>query len=81
VLVGINSRDRPGLLLDISKGLLRLELQLRHTEAAVIDERSFSIWRCEFLGMQLPDVEEIWSVLNVSLYSYVWLANDVADCR
>ena len=55
VLVGINARDRPGLLLDISKGLLRLELQLRHTEAAVVDERSISIWRCEFLGTQLPD--------------------------
>lgn len=70
VLVGINARDRPGLLLDISKGLLRLELQLRHTEAAVIGERSISIWRCEFLGTQLPDVEEIWSVLNVSRYCH-----------
>lgn len=66
VLVGINARDRPGLLLDISKGLLRLELQLRHTEAAVIDDRSVSIWRCEFLGADFPDIEEIWSVLNVS---------------
>jgi len=66
VLVGINARDRTGLLLDISRGLLRLELQLRHTEAAVIDERSISIWRCEFLGTQLPDMEEIWSVLSVS---------------
>jgi len=69
VLVGINARDRPGLLLDISKGLLRLQLQLRHTEAAVIDERSISIWRCEFLGTEIPDVEEIWSVLNVSFFS------------
>lgn len=66
VLVGINSRDRPGLLLDISKGLLRLDLQLRHTEAAVIGDRSISIWRCEYLGADLPDIEEIWSVLNVS---------------
>jgi len=67
VLVGINARDRTGLLLDISRGLLRLELQLRHTEASVIDERSISIWRCEFLGVHTPDMEEIWSVLNVSL--------------
>ena len=66
VLVGINSRDRPGLLLDISKGLLRLDLQLRHTEAAVIGDRSISIWRCEYLGADLPDIEEIWLVLNVS---------------
>jgi di/tricarboxylate transporter len=67
VLVGINSRDRPGLLLDISKGLLRLDLQLRHTEAAVIGDRSISIWRCEYLGADLPDIEEIWSVLNALL--------------
>ena len=28
VVVGINARDRPGLLLDVSKGLLQLSLQL-----------------------------------------------------
>ena len=71
VLVGISSYDRPGLLLDISKGLLRLELQLRHTEAAVIAERSISMWRCQFLGTSSLDVDEIWSVLNVSLFSYL----------
>ena len=67
VVVGIDSRDRPGLLLDISKGLLRLKLELRHTEAAVVDERSVSIWRCEVIGTDLPDLEEIWSVLNALL--------------
>jgi predicted amino acid-binding ACT domain protein len=45
VVVGINAHDRAGLLLDISKGLLRLNLQLHHTEAAVREERSLSIWR------------------------------------
>ncbi|KAL7576543.1 hypothetical protein ACA910_018037 [Epithemia clementina (nom. ined.)] len=64
VVVGINARDRSGLLLDISKGLLRLNLQIHHTEAAVVVDRSVSIWRCQVIGMDLPDVEEIWSVLN-----------------
>ena len=67
VLVGIDSKDRPGLLLDISKGLLRLNLQLRHTEAAVVDDRSLSIWRCEVMGADLPETENIWSVLNALL--------------
>ena len=67
VLVGINTRDRPGLLLDISKGLLRLNLQLRHTEAGVFGDRSNSIWRCECMEPQLPDLEEVWSILNAML--------------
>ena len=58
VVVGVDAQDRPGLLLDISKGLLRLKLQLHHTEAAVVDERSLSIWRCECMGTDLPDLEE-----------------------
>lgn len=64
VVVGINARDRTGLLLDISKSLLRFHVQLRHTEAAVVGDRSVSIWRCEVLGTDIPDIEEIWSVLN-----------------
>mmetsp|Transcript_15336 Transcript_15336/g.25557 ORF Transcript_15336/g.25557 Transcript_15336/m.25557 type:complete len:871 (-) Transcript_15336:117-2729(-) len=68
VIVGINARDRAGLLLDISKGLLRLSLQLRHTEASVVGERSLSIWRCEVVSeSDLPDLEEVWSVLNALL--------------
>mmetsp|Transcript_13946 Transcript_13946/g.31658 ORF Transcript_13946/g.31658 Transcript_13946/m.31658 type:complete len:1331 (-) Transcript_13946:148-4140(-) len=67
VVVGINAHDRAGLLLDISKGLLRLNLQLHHTEAAVILDRSVSIWRCQIIGTELPDIEEIWSVLNALL--------------
>eukprot|EP00549_Striatella_unipunctata_P022054 CAMPEP_0118726066 /NCGR_PEP_ID=MMETSP0800-20121206/33489_1 /TAXON_ID=210618 ORGANISM="Striatella unipunctata, Strain CCMP2910" /NCGR_SAMPLE_ID=MMETSP0800 /ASSEMBLY_ACC=CAM_ASM_000638 /LENGTH=1154 /DNA_ID=CAMNT_0006634835 /DNA_START=160 /DNA_END=3625 /DNA_ORIENTATION=+ len=70
VLVGVDTKDRPGLLLDISKGLLRLELELRHTEAAVLEERSISIWRCENMKKkQVIDKEEIWSVLNALLES------------
>lgn len=64
VIVGVDARDRPGLLLDISKGLLRLNLTLRHSEASVISDRSISIWRCEVIGADLPDLEEIWTVLN-----------------
>lgn len=67
VIVGINAHDRAGLLLDISKGLLRLDLMLRHTEASVVDERSLSIWRCEYMGDDLPDLEVVWTVLNALL--------------
>jgi di/tricarboxylate transporter len=67
IVVGINAHDRPGLLLDLSKGLLRLRLQLRHTEAAVLGDRSVSIWRCEVIDNELPDLEEIWSVLSALL--------------
>ncbi|KAL7454525.1 hypothetical protein ACHAWC_006139 [Mediolabrus comicus] len=49
VIVGINATDRPGLLLSISKGLHSVGLQLHHTEAAVIRNRSISVWRCEFI--------------------------------
>ena len=67
VLVGVDAPDRPGLLLDISKGLLRLHLQLKHTEAKVIGERSLSIWRCECIAAELPDFDEVWSVLSALL--------------
>jgi di/tricarboxylate transporter len=67
VVVGINAHDRPGLLLDISKGLLRLDLELHHTEAAVVAERSISVWRCQPIGTELPDLEEIWSIMNALL--------------
>ena len=49
VIVGINAVDRPGLLLDISRGLHSLGLQLHHTEASVILGRSISIWRCALI--------------------------------
>jgi uncharacterized protein with PhoU and TrkA domain len=69
VIVGVDTRDRPGLLLDISKGLLRLNMTLRHSEAAVVAGRSISIWRCEMIGEDLPDPEEIWSVMNTLVES------------
>jgi hypothetical protein len=57
VIVGVDSEDRPVLLLHISKGLLRLKLTLRHSEASVVAERSISIWRCEIISEDLPDLE------------------------
>ena len=66
VVIGIDARDRPGLMLDVSKGLSSLRLNLRHTEASVVGQRSLSVWRCEVLESAIPDLEEIWSVLNVS---------------
>mmetsp|Transcript_26730 Transcript_26730/g.53353 ORF Transcript_26730/g.53353 Transcript_26730/m.53353 type:complete len:1289 (+) Transcript_26730:191-4057(+) len=69
VLVGINANDRPGLLLDISRGLHSLGLQLHHTEAAVIQDRSFSIWRCEVMNSAHSDADEIWSILSAQLES------------
>ncbi|GAX22225.1 hypothetical protein FisN_19Lh293 [Fistulifera solaris] len=68
VVVGVNARDRPGLMLDISKALLKLGLELHHTEAAVKGTRSLSIWRTETIQSEnLPDLEKIWSVLNALL--------------
>eukprot|EP00984_Skeletonema_dohrnii_P019718 scaffold9483_cov111-Skeletonema_dohrnii-CCMP3373.AAC.2 len=59
VIVGINAADRPGLLLNISKGLHSVGLQLHHTEAAVILDRSVSVWRCEFIEDVRMEPEEM----------------------
>ena len=66
VVVGVDSRDRPGLLLDLSKGLHSLGLQFHHTEASVINNRSLSIWRCEPMGTEIADVEHVWKTMTVS---------------
>ncbi len=70
VIIGINSNDRPGLLLDISRGLHSLGLQLHHTEASVIQSRSISIWRCAFFDDEAehPDASEMQRVLSVSFH-------------
>lgn len=69
VVIGINALDRPGLLLDVARSLLGLRLTVRHTEAAVVGVRSLSIWRCdtEESSHEIPDVDEIWSVLSALL--------------
>lgn len=51
--------------MDISKALLRLNLTLHHSEAAVVGDRSISVWRCEIVGDGVPaDLQQIWAVLN-----------------
>eukprot|EP00986_Skeletonema_menzelii_P019695 scaffold28949_cov154-Skeletonema_menzelii.AAC.1 len=59
VIVGINAADKPGLLLSISRGLHSVGLQLHHTEAAVIRDRSVSVWRCEFIEDVRMEPEEM----------------------
>lgn len=66
VVVAVDAPDRSGLLLDISKCLNELELELHHTEAAVRNHRSLSIWRCEKKSSEL-DEKEIWSVVQALL--------------
>jgi UTP:GlnB (protein PII) uridylyltransferase len=66
LLIGINARDRSGLLLDISKSLLQLDLQVHRTEAAVIDGRSISVWRCTYAEDKVPDSEQMTALLSVS---------------
>ena len=56
VLIGLN----------ISKCLLRLKLQQHRSEAAVLDERSVSVWRCTYMDNNIPDAGEISAVLSVS---------------
>jgi len=65
--VAINTPDRPGLLLDISKTLIRLGLNCHRTEARVVDGRSLSLWYCEVMETNVADIEEIWSVMNAML--------------
>ena len=67
VLIGVNTRDRPGLLLDISKCLLQFKLQVHRTEAAVFDEQSVSVWRCSHIENEEFDVEQISAMLRVSV--------------
>ena len=68
VIVAINANDRPGLLLLISRGLQSLGLNLHHTEASVVKNRSMSIWRCGFIEVEkTADSVELQAVLSVSL--------------
>lgn len=68
VVVAIDTLDRPGLMMDISKCLARLHLELHHTEAAVHNSRSLSIWRCEPSSGMDESMSEIWSIIQ-SLFS------------
>ena len=67
LLVGIDCPDHAGLLMEISSALFQLGLKLRHSEAAVFEDRSLSIWRCESVGTSTPGRGEVWSELSYVL--------------
>eukprot|EP00977_Amphora_coffeiformis_P021935 scaffold10085_cov168-Amphora_coffeaeformis.AAC.6 len=70
IVIAIDCPDRSGLLLDISKCLARLQLEVHHTEAKVRSDRSLSVWRCETLASSVNSndfVSEIWSILQAML--------------
>ena len=67
LIVAIDAPDRSGLLLDISKCLARLDLELHHTEAAVKGKRSLSIWRCKSFKTSDDFCGQVWSVLHALL--------------
>ena len=70
VVLAVDTSDRSGLLLDISKCLAGMEMELHHTEATVEKRRSLSIWRCSRKMSPSGDVDctsEMWSVLQALL--------------
>jgi len=69
IVIGIETADRSGLLLDLSKCLARLQMELHHTEAAVKHGRSLSIWRCGSSNLSQEFEAEIYSVLHALLSS------------
>lgn len=79
IVVAVNSPDRPGLLLDLSKAFKRLGLNFRSSEAKVINGRSLSIWRCDVLKDGVSDVDNIWSVLNVGVMFQNFLSVLIID--
>jgi hypothetical protein len=80
VLIGVNARDRPDLLPDISKCLLELKLQVHLTEAVVHDEQSISVWRCSNIVFNELDTEHISAMLNVRLYSCLPFLDTRCSC-
>jgi len=71
VLVGVDCHDRPGLLMDITEALSRVGLNLRHSEAKVIGDRSISVWGCEPIDQSSTsqELEEIWGTVSGVLLS------------
>ncbi len=66
-IIGVNCKDRSGVLQDISECITRLSLQCRRTEAIAFCFRSISVWRCELLNKGGVDAEEIWDAVKVSI--------------
>lgn len=69
VVIGIDTADRSGLLLDLSRCLARLQLELHHTEAAVKHGRSLSIWRCGSNNLSQEIEAEVYAVISALLSS------------
>ena len=69
IFLAVDTSDRSGLLLDISKCLAGMEMELHHTEATVENRRSLSIWRCRKISPvgALDCTSEMWSVLQALL--------------
>lgn len=64
LVVGVDCVDRPGLLETISSALLQVGLKHRNSGAAVYDERSLSIWRCEPSEYTSVERVDVWTVLT-----------------
>jgi di/tricarboxylate transporter/predicted amino acid-binding ACT domain protein len=68
VLVGVDTHDRPGLLVDISTAISQHGLNVRHSEAKVFGDRSLSVWRCEDSTNKV-DLDVLWSAVTFLLLS------------
>jgi len=69
VLVGVDARDRPGLLVEISTVISQHDLNVRYSEAKVFGDRSLSVWRNEETSKK-ADLEILRSaVLSTLLYT------------
>jgi di/tricarboxylate transporter len=65
VLVGVDCEDHAGLMKQISDAIVQQGLNVRHSEAKVIADRSLSVWRCETLvgsssTVTPRDLDDIW---------------------
>jgi hypothetical protein len=75
ILIAVDCNDRSGLLSDISDALFqRAKLQIKHSEAKVVDGRSLSVWRCETI--RIPGSTDILETIddpnNSATLDMVW---------
>ena len=76
VLVAVDCADRAGLLSDISDALFhRGGIQIKHSEANVVEGRSLSIWRCELpldVASRALTTEALADPNNTATLDMVW---------
>lgn len=76
VLVAVDCADRAGLLSDISDALFhRGGIQIKHSEANVVEGRSLSIWRCELpldVASRALTTEALSDPNNTATLDMVW---------